>query len=115
MVASQILLESNPNLAQFMGGLVHQDDKLAPPLQAADMIAHLSKGRFIDWLDDPEKKIFTSDENLQRRLKRLSVHKIVIWDRRYMLSVLAHEAIEVASKIPHAENGTIEVRPIWEM
>src|SRR3977135_2364975 len=24
------------------------------------------------------------------------------------------EAIEVASKIPHAENGTIEVRPIWE-
>ena len=25
------------------------------------------------------------------------------------------EAIEVASKIPAAHNGTIEVRPIWEM
>jgi hypothetical protein len=25
------------------------------------------------------------------------------------------EAIEVASKIPTARNGTIEVRPIWEM
>ena len=25
------------------------------------------------------------------------------------------EAIEVASKIPAAKNGTIEVRPIWEM
>jgi hypothetical protein len=25
------------------------------------------------------------------------------------------EAIEVASKIPHAKYGTIEVRPIWEM
>ena len=25
------------------------------------------------------------------------------------------EAIEVASKIPTAANGTIEVRPIWEM
>jgi hypothetical protein len=25
------------------------------------------------------------------------------------------EAIEVASKIPNARNGTIEVRPIWEM
>jgi len=25
------------------------------------------------------------------------------------------EAIEVASKIPHAQVGTIEVRPIWEM
>jgi hypothetical protein len=25
------------------------------------------------------------------------------------------EAIEVASKIPSARNGTIEVRPIWEM
>ncbi len=25
------------------------------------------------------------------------------------------EAIEVASKIPHAKHGTIEVRPIWDM
>ncbi len=25
------------------------------------------------------------------------------------------EAVEVASKIPAAHNGTIEVRPIWEM
>ncbi len=25
------------------------------------------------------------------------------------------EAIEVASKIPHARFGTIEIRPIWEM
>jgi hypothetical protein len=25
------------------------------------------------------------------------------------------EAIEVASKIPNAKNGTIEIRPIWEM
>jgi hypothetical protein len=25
------------------------------------------------------------------------------------------EAIEVASKIPNARNGTIEIRPIWEM
>jgi hypothetical protein len=25
------------------------------------------------------------------------------------------EAIEIASKIPNAQDGTIEVRPIWEM
>ena len=25
------------------------------------------------------------------------------------------EAIEVASKIPHAQVGTVEVRPIWSM
>jgi hypothetical protein len=25
------------------------------------------------------------------------------------------EAIEVSSKIPNAKNGTIEIRPIWEM
>jgi hypothetical protein len=24
------------------------------------------------------------------------------------------QAIEVASKIPHARNGTIEIRPVWE-
>jgi hypothetical protein len=81
----------NPILAYFMGDLVHQDDKLVPALQSADMLAHLAKGRFIDWLGDPEKKVFTSNETLKQRLKTLSVHKIAVWDRRYMLDVLAHE------------------------
>jgi hypothetical protein len=36
----------NPDIEEYMGGLVHQDDKLLPGLQTADMMAHLAKGRF---------------------------------------------------------------------
>ena len=81
----------NPSLAEFMGGLVHQDDKKFPQLQSADMMAHLAKGRFIDWLDDPKKATFTNNEALKERLNRLSVHQIAVWDRKYMLDVLRHE------------------------
>jgi hypothetical protein len=82
---------ANPGLAEFLGGLIHRDDKLFPQLQTADMMAHLAKGRFIDWLDDPNKAVFTDDKELKARLKRLSVHQIAVWNREYMLEVLKHE------------------------
>lgn len=82
---------SNPSLAEFMGALVHQDDKRFPQLQSADMMAHLAKGRFIDWLDDPKKATFTDNEALKERLNRLNVHQIAVWDRNYMMAVLRHE------------------------
>jgi hypothetical protein len=81
----------NPTLAEFLAGLTHQDDKKFPPLQAADMMAHLAKGRFIDWLNDPTKTVFTANEQLKSRLKRLSVHQIAVWNREYMLEVLKTE------------------------
>jgi|ERR1035438_6699770 hypothetical protein len=78
-------------LGEYMGDLVHQDDKKTPPLQTADLLAHLAKGRFIEWLNDPAKQIFTSDERLKERLKRLSVHQFAVWTREYMLNKLARE------------------------
>jgi hypothetical protein len=81
----------NPNLSQFIEGLRHQDDKKVIPLQAADLMAHLARRRFIDWLDDPNKAVFTANEELKKRLKRLNVHAIQCWDRRYMMAVLEHE------------------------
>jgi hypothetical protein len=55
------------------------------------MMAHLAKGRFLEWLDDPEKADFTADVVLKERLKRLSVHKIGTRDRDYIIAVLNHE------------------------
>ena len=89
---------SNPHLADYMAGLTHQDDKLFPQLQAADLMAHLAKGRFIEWLDDPQKKIFSEDQRTQQRLKRLSVHRIGAWDRDFMMQVLSNEI--AARKLP---------------
>jgi hypothetical protein len=74
-----------------MGGLTHQDDKLFPHLQSADLMAHLAKGRFMEWLSDPEKKIFSDDPRTQERMKRLSVHHIAAWDRQFMMRALANE------------------------
>jgi hypothetical protein len=67
------------------------DDKKVPALQAADLMAHTAKYRLLEWLDDPEKKMFTADAVLHARLKRLNVHKIQVWDRDYMMTVLDHE------------------------
>jgi hypothetical protein len=84
-------VEKNSGLSPHLGGLVHQDDKKLSALQTADMMAHLAKGRFIEWLDDPHKATFTHNEILKDRLKKLSVHQIAVWNREYMLEVLRTE------------------------
>jgi hypothetical protein len=83
--------KDNPSLAQFVHSFNHQDDETWPPLQTADLRAHLARRRYIDWLDDPDKNQFTPDEALRTRLKRLAVHKIQHWDRNYIMAVLDHE------------------------
>ena len=45
----------------------------------------------MEWLDDPDKKTFPSNEALRQRLERLSAHQIAVWNREYMLAVLDHE------------------------
>jgi hypothetical protein len=59
-------LEKNSNYGDVLESLVHRDDKKLPPLQAADLIAHLAKDRFIDWLADPA--ICTNKPELAKRL-----------------------------------------------
>jgi hypothetical protein len=81
----------NKDLAQFLRDLVHEDDKQFPQLQAADMLAHIAKRRFIEWLDDPSKRIFTAESAMRERLKRLSMQGIGIWDRNHMMAILNDE------------------------
>jgi hypothetical protein len=82
--------KNNPGLAEFISSFDHQDDKNVPPLQAADLMAHLARRRFAEYLNDPAKRVFTADVALKKRLKRLNVHAIHCWNRDYMLAVLKH-------------------------
>lgn len=77
-----------PRLAAFMGQLKPMDDRKFVPLQAADLMAHLSKNRFVDWLSDPERKQFTPDEGLGLRLKKLNVHTIAVCDKGYIMAMV---------------------------
>ena len=82
---------TNKDLAQFLGDLIYKDDKQFPQLQAADMLAHIARQRFVEWLDDPNKRIFTAQAAMRVRLKRLSMHRIGAWDRNYMMAFLKNE------------------------
>lgn len=84
---------THKDLAQFLGDLIHKDDKQFPQLQAADMLANIAKQRFVKWLDDPNKRIFTAQPAMKLRLKRLSMHKIGVWDRNYMMAFLKNERL----------------------
>jgi hypothetical protein len=55
-------LERNPAYGDVLESLVHRDDKKLPQLQSADLMAHLAKDRFSEWLDDPA--IFTNQPDL---------------------------------------------------
>jgi len=79
----------NPGYADVLESLVHQDDKQQPQLQAADLMAHLAKDRFSDWLDDPA--IFTNKPELKKRLKQLSVYQIAVCNKDWLLDALAIE------------------------
>ena len=79
----------NPSYAEVIESLVHRDDKQRPELQAADLMAHLAKERMTEWLKDPE--IFTDNEKLKERLKRLSVYVIGTCNKEWLANVLAAE------------------------
>jgi hypothetical protein len=81
--------EINPVSAQVMGGLIHQDDKRFPQLQAADLMAHLAKERFSQWLVDRTTTV--SNQPLADRLKKLSVFRVSGPDRERLHELLEHE------------------------
>jgi hypothetical protein len=81
----------NPKLAEMMLGLLHRDDKLTPPLQAADMMASLTKELALPCLIDAvqmKKPLLVSSGSEAPRLKD-TVYKIVIWDHEWMERLLA--------------------------
>jgi len=79
----------NPVSAEVMGGLIHQDDKQFPQLQAADLMAHIAKEQFAQWLIDQSPIV--QKQALADRLKKLSVLRISSPDRVRLLEGLEHE------------------------
>jgi hypothetical protein len=80
----------NPELAQIMGGLVHVDDKRHPPIQAADMMASLTKELALPVLTDAvqiKTPLPVSSNSEAPRLKG-TAYKIVIWDYEWMTRLL---------------------------
>ncbi len=82
-------LVKNPAYSDVFEGLVHADDKKVPALQAADLMAHLAKDRFSEWLAEPA--IFTNDTQLKARLKRLSVYSIAVCHKVWLMGILRRE------------------------
>ena len=74
----------NPETAEFLASLVHLDDKKYPQLQAADLMAHMTHRKYLEWLEHP------NDEKKLTRLSK-SVRFIREWNREYMLEALNHE------------------------
>lgn len=78
----------NSDIGSMMGGLVHLNDKLHPPLQAADMLASLTKEHALPCLADLSSKKPTSGISLTPLRLEGVVHKIFIWDYDFMDKLL---------------------------
>jgi hypothetical protein len=80
-VAYRSFMARNLHFDGIAQALVHRDDKKLVPLQSADLMAHLSREFYSNWILDP------TDVNLNRLNK--SVYKIIVWSKSYMLEEMA--------------------------
>ena len=83
----------NPRTAKYMVGFSGLDDKVTPPLQAADLIANHSLEIGLDWLDNG--KTSAKESELQSSMGFLSV-----WRENYARGVLHHELKRKGLPIP---------------
>ena len=83
----------NPRTAKHMAGFSTLDDKVNPPLQAADLIANHSLEIGIDWINNGKTK--AKELELQSSMGFLAV-----WREDYAKSVLHHELSRKKLPIP---------------
>jgi hypothetical protein len=74
----------NPKTAKYSAGFACQDDKICPPLQAADLVANYSLGLAMEWLRNGRQK------NAFVEMKE-SLGFLKVWDPDYMRGVRDHE------------------------
>jgi hypothetical protein len=90
--------ELNKVTAKYMAGFQSLDDKLHPPLQAADMAANYTLGLGQEWLANGRSK--PKMKEMEQSIKRLYV-----WDKNYMLSVLKRQLVRLKRPIPSDLQG----------
>ena len=79
----------NPILGEMMDGLVALDDKLHPPLQAADMMASLTKELSLPLLPGLNARRTTASPHTEAPRLKGTAHRIVYWDWESMEVLLA--------------------------
>jgi hypothetical protein len=83
----------NPKTAKYLAGFACLDDKLNPPLQAADLIANHTLEIGIDWLDNGKSKV--KELELQS-----SIGYLAVWNKHYARGLLCHELHRKKLPIP---------------
>lgn len=82
----------NPIIGEMMGGLVHLDDKKHPPLQAADMMANVTKEIAVKFVES-NKDLLRNDPRtnypgmVQPTRLQESIYAISIWNWHWMKNV----------------------------
>lgn len=86
-------LKINKKTAKYIAGFQPLDDKLHPPLQAADMMANYTLSISQDWLASGREK--------QKALEmKRSIKLLGVWEKHYILSLLKRSLIARGKPIP---------------
>jgi len=80
----------NPGYAKYMETIIALDDKKHPQLQAADVMAHLAKERYKEFHQD--QKPDSENQDLNDRIKDLSVYRLAYVNRERLVAIVQHEA-----------------------
>jgi hypothetical protein len=83
----------NAGIAKYIGGFAPLDDKLHPPLQAADMVANYTLQLGLQGLESDDMKA-----NVQEMRENIGL--LGVWDEGYILSVLKANLLRKGRPIP---------------
>ncbi len=75
--------KGNPKTAKVLGGFLPLDDRIHPPLQAADMVSNYAMQRGVDALQKSDDSLKTIFEEMT-----VNVKKVGYWDEDYILYAL---------------------------
>jgi hypothetical protein len=83
------LRKLNQSYTSIMETIAPLDDKKYPQLQAADVMAHMAKERYLEWTVDPQPE--SAKPDLNSRLRDLGVNELYSVPRERLVAALKHE------------------------
>ena len=82
--------KKNPKIAKYMGGFESLDDKVHPPLQAADLIANSARLMASEWVQ--------TRKDVSLKLLRECIPRVQVWDRTLLLELLERHKRKAKSR-----------------
>jgi hypothetical protein len=80
----------NPKIAKYIGGFESLDDKIHPPLQAADLIANSARLMASEWVQ--------TRKDVSLTLLRECIPRVQAWDRTLLLELLERHKRKAESR-----------------